>query len=283
MNIQKTIKHINSYIQSKGYIFEKGTAENLYLSLKTKPLLMLYGPEGCGKHSLIRLFCESIGITAQNKRFKTVSPYNNHIHPYRHMGFINPDNTFYSGEILEFIMTAAEDRDNSYVLYISDLNTEDPDKYLHEIVKSMDTVRTDENGVLASEPIFSADLFKSDTEKELFGNIRIPDNLYIVCSICRDEKWHTLSSNLKDRTNIIEIKANNLNELPQCTNSCDPISDITNEFLKREYYDISHIENSNYTQICVNILSEINKPLKYVGKELFSDFFAIYLNFLSSI
>ena len=267
MNISKTIQYINKYIQSKGYEFEKGTVENLYLSLKTKPFLMLYGSEGCGKYSLVRLFCESIGITPQNGRFKTVSTYNNYQPLYNHMGYRNSDNTFCPGEVLKFIIKAASSKDEPYVLYIDDINKTDPDKYLCEIIKSLDSVRLDENGILISEPIFSADLFETEDEKEMFGNIKIPDNLYIICSICRDENCFSLSSKLKDRANIIELKADSLKEIPQTTNPCDPLTNITNEFLRQEYFDVTHIENTNYIQIFASILYEINKPLKYANKE----------------
>ena len=49
---QSIIDHVSSYIQSKGFFYEKKDLINFFLSLKTKPFVILSGISGTGKRKL---------------------------------------------------------------------------------------------------------------------------------------------------------------------------------------------------------------------------------------
>ena len=69
--IKNKIKQIKNYINSKGFSYKPGTIENFYLSLKTKPFVLLAGISGTGKTKLVQLFAEAIGCNG--KQFKMIS------------------------------------------------------------------------------------------------------------------------------------------------------------------------------------------------------------------
>ena len=54
------IEQIKSYISAKGFSYKEKQIENLYLSLKSKPFVILAGTSGTGKSKLAKLFAESI-------------------------------------------------------------------------------------------------------------------------------------------------------------------------------------------------------------------------------
>ena len=61
LTIESKIDKIKKYITAKGFKYRDGIIENLYLSLKSKPFVLLAGTSGTGKTRLAKLFAEAIG------------------------------------------------------------------------------------------------------------------------------------------------------------------------------------------------------------------------------
>ena len=73
LSTKEILQRINTYIAAQGFTFDEGLVENYYLSLKSKPFVILAGTSGTGKTWLVRLFAEAIGATSKNGRYKLVS------------------------------------------------------------------------------------------------------------------------------------------------------------------------------------------------------------------
>ena len=56
-NMKNNIIEIENYIKSKGFIFSYEDISNFYLSLKTKPFIILAGISGTGKSKIGRASC----------------------------------------------------------------------------------------------------------------------------------------------------------------------------------------------------------------------------------
>src|SRR5699024_1878336 len=65
-NQTELIDHIHNYIRSKGFYYEKEEIINLYLSLRSKPFVILSGISGTGKTKMVQWFAESVGATEEN-------------------------------------------------------------------------------------------------------------------------------------------------------------------------------------------------------------------------
>ena len=66
---KQLISHIHSYIKSKGFYYTEEEVINLFLSLKTKPFVILSGISGTGKTKIVQWFAESVGATEENGQF----------------------------------------------------------------------------------------------------------------------------------------------------------------------------------------------------------------------
>ena len=65
MTAKEQFKQINEFIRGKGFTYDPGLIENFWLSLKSKPFVILAGISGTGKTQLVRLFAEAIGAKYQ--------------------------------------------------------------------------------------------------------------------------------------------------------------------------------------------------------------------------
>ena len=59
VSVKDALPLVKSYIVSRGFSYPKGLIENFYLSLKSKPFVILAGTSGTGKTRLVKLFIES--------------------------------------------------------------------------------------------------------------------------------------------------------------------------------------------------------------------------------
>lgn len=66
------ILHIQKYITSKGFTYSLANINNLYLSLRSKPFVIISGISGTGKTKIVQLFAESLGATEENGQFTLI-------------------------------------------------------------------------------------------------------------------------------------------------------------------------------------------------------------------
>ena len=106
-NIKNNIKSIESYMENKAFIYSNEALSNFYLSLKTKPFVILAGTSGTGKSKLVRLFAEAIGATKDNGRFTMVSVKPDWNDSTELLGYKNINEEFVPGRLTEIIYKAS--------------------------------------------------------------------------------------------------------------------------------------------------------------------------------
>ena len=63
------IERVKTHIAQRGYHCADGLVEAYYLSLKTRPFVMLTGNSDTDKTLLPRLFAEAVGAGGENGRY----------------------------------------------------------------------------------------------------------------------------------------------------------------------------------------------------------------------
>lgn len=264
LTIKKILQHINKYIAAKGFTFDEGLVENYYLSLKSKPFVILAGTSGTGKTRLVRLFAEAIGATSDNGRYKLVSVRPDWSDSSDLFGHVDLNGKFIPGAVIDFVKKAESDIINPYFLCLDEMNLARVEYYLSDILSVIET-RELKNGQVVTDPIISANVYGTDAfAAERYGTLRIPENLYIVGTVNMDETTFPFSRKVLDRANTIEFSVVDfLARLDATLDEVQPIK-VGNDFMKADYVFLQQCVKEE--QACVNKwcveLQEINNILK---------------------
>lgn len=103
LSIKESMELIKEYIASKSFSYDGELIENFYLSLKSKPFVILAGTSGTGKTRLVRLFAEAIGAN-----YKLVSVRPDWSDSSDLFGHVNLKGEFVPGAIIDYIHEAAK-------------------------------------------------------------------------------------------------------------------------------------------------------------------------------
>ncbi len=63
---KQLIQHVFEYISNEGFHYQKDEIANFYLSLRTKPFVILAGISGTGKTQLPRKFADALGFSKES-------------------------------------------------------------------------------------------------------------------------------------------------------------------------------------------------------------------------
>ena len=264
LSVKDTIAHVKRYIASKGFRYEDGLIENFYLSLKSKPFVILAGISGTGKTRLVKLFAEAVGATIENGRYKMVPVRPDWSDSSDLFGHVDLNGKFIPGAIIDFVKKAEIDSNYPYFLCLDEMNLARVEYYFSDILSVIET-RDFVNGSIQSAPLISDTYYGSDTSAAgRYGTVRFPENLYIVGTVNMDETTFPFSRKVLDRANTIEFSFVDL--IP----AFDTLSDDTpqalnlgNAFLKAEYLLLNQCaeESETVTDYCVE-LQKINRVLQ---------------------
>lgn len=137
LQVGQQIEGIFEYINSKGFVYDEKLLKNFYLSLKSKPFVLLAGTSGTGKTRLVRLFAEAIGAYGSG-RYKQIAVKPDWSDSMDLFGHINLDNKFVPGAIIEFIKKAADDPDKPpYILCLDEMNLARVEYYFSDFLSIM--------------------------------------------------------------------------------------------------------------------------------------------------
>lgn len=264
VSIKDDIKRINNYITFNGFTYENGLIENFYLSLKSKPFVILAGTSGTGKTRLVRLFAEAVGATPENGRYKMVPVRPDWSDSSDLFGYVDLNGNFVPGAIIDFVKKAELDGSYPYFLCLDEMNLARVEYYLSDILSVIET-RDFKDGRIQSSPLIDHTYYGADTAAAgRYGTVLLPENLYIIGTVNMDETTFPFSRKVLDRANTIEFSFVDLMPNFETVTSNSPQAlNLNNTFLKTEFLLLSQCskESESVSGYCLE-LQKINKILQ---------------------
>ena len=257
VSVRKQIEQIESYIASKGFTYEDGMIENFYLSLKSKPFVILAGTSGTGKTRLAKLFAEAIGAA-----WKLVPVRPDWSDSTDLFGHVDLNGHFVPGAVLEFLKEAQDRPSKPHFLCLDEMNLARVEYYMSDFLSVIET-RDKVGNAIVSEPLITADKYGPDKDaRERYGEIRFPENLYIIGTVNMDETTFPFSRKVLDRANTIEFSYVDLLRKPAHTPETLEKQTLGNAFLRSNYLLLADCdaEEAFVDEVCEK-LQKINKIL----------------------
>ena len=253
VSIKEAITKIKTYILSMGFLYNEGLIENFYLSLKSKPFVILAGTSGTGKTRLVKLFAEAIGA-----EYKMVSVRPDWSDGSDLFGHTDLNGNFIDGPICDAFDRAIAEPARPVLLCLDEMNLARVEYYLSDFLSVIESRERNAEGRIVTDPIAQ---YKNG----------IPANLYIVGTVNMDETTFPFSKKVLDRANTIEFSfVDLLPEFDALDADAKPLQ-LPNEFLGTEYLVLARDcgeEKDFVMQVCeelqkVNII--LRKANAHVG------------------
>lgn len=262
---KEIVEKISNYIKSKGFSYSGNLIENFYLSLKSKPFVILAGISGTGKTRLVKLFAEAIGA-----KYKLISVRPDWSDSSDLFGHLDLQNHFVTGELTEVIRKAKDDPERPYFVCLDEMNLARVEYYLSDFLSNIETRELQEGEIVTKTEIFTIPKhLKNDEngeekwqdEEKLF----LPNNLYIVGTVNMDETTFPFSKKVLDRANTIEFSEVDLKFEDATLEEQPVLTGITNDFLRSEYIVLKDGYNDStksFLDEWIGKLDIINSQLK---------------------
>jgi len=260
-NINEEVSYIHKYILSKGFYYSEELIKNFYLSLKTKPFVILSGISGTGKSKIVELFAEAIGANYKNKRFTLIPVKLDWSDATDLLGYRNIESRFTPGIITSVAYEAMKHPDKPYFICLDEMNLARVEYYFSDILSLMESRKLNDDGEIITENLLKEVQFgKGDIEAiDKYGDVYIPENLYIVGTVNMDETTFPFSKKVLDRANTIEFNKVNLkyNFDVALDNIYLKERVYSNDFLKSNYLKISQCKDNK--DIAIKVIDELIK------------------------
>lgn len=255
MTIKEKIAAIKTYIAARGFNYEGDLIENFYLSLKSKPFVILAGTSGTGKTRLVKLFAEAIGAKMQLVPVRPDWSDSSDL-----FGHNDLSGQFHPGAIIDFVKQAEWDKDTPYFLCLDEMNLARVEYYLSDFLSIIETRDRKDNGAIETDALVDTSYFQSQSAREKYGRVYLPENLYIIGTVNMDETTFPFSKKVLDRANTIEFSFVNL--MARATAGGQAVAQkLDNSFLKTDYLYLQDCDDEDLIDtICFN-LEELNQIL----------------------
>lgn len=260
--MKNTIKNIQNYINYKGFIYSYEQLSNFYLSLKTKPFVILAGISGTGKSKLVKLFAQAV-----EGRFHIISVKPDWNDSTELLGYKNINDDFVSGKLTQIIMEASkpENSNTPYFICLDEMNLARVEYYLSEYLSIIESREFDENKNIKTDNLFASNYLQDNDE---YSSLIIPQNVYVIGTVNMDDTTFAFSRKVLDRANTIEFSNVELEILDYESGKQQPIN-LYNNFLKSKFINIKDALASDreYVEKINKKIIEINNVLTMGNKQ----------------
>ncbi|MFD1886884.1 MrcB family domain-containing protein [Paenibacillus wenxiniae] len=140
-DVADVLERIGDYVSGSGFYFPAQLTHNFYLSLKTRPFVILAGISGTGKTRLVRLFAEAIGATAENGQFTLIPVRPDWSDPAELIGYRDLSGMFQPGPLTLVIREASrpENRKKPYFVCLDEMNLARVEHYFSDMMSLLET------------------------------------------------------------------------------------------------------------------------------------------------
>ncbi len=265
---KEKIENIKSYIKANGFVYPEHLIENFYLSIKTKPFVILAGVSGTGKTKLVKLFAEALGATSDNQQFTLIPVRPDWSDPSDLMGYKDLAGVFRPGRLTMVLAEASKEsnRHKPYFICLDEMNLARVEHYFSDLLSIIETQKWKDDRIVTDNLIHQESLQGND--QKLFGNLQLSDNVYLIGTVNMDETTHPFSKKVLDRANSIEFNYIDLEKYPDQETSVVNfvITPIPNDFLRNEYLQLTdvYIRDKELVQRTTKRLVQVNKILEQI-------------------
>lgn len=286
LDADSQIDYIHKYLEVKeGLYYKKDIIRKFYVALKTKQIVILSGPPGTGKTSIVKYFANAIGAEAKIIPVQTNWSDNQDL-----LGFYNPIEKYYfSTPFLDSLVEAKENPQKLYFICLDEMNLARVEYYFSEFLSVLEKNKdTDKVLNLYSKFIYNdlknkvdkiakegkTEALLDDKEKDIINQFNflrrypaeftIPTNVRFIGTINADETTKEFSPKVIDRSLIIELleeKEEREENIYDDIEVDENLYIIPKEFEIEEDYKV--IEENIY-----NIVYDIKKQLTYLNVSL---------------
>lgn len=250
------VDHVHSYIASRGFSYSKTNIKNLYLSLRSKPFVIISGISGTGKTKIVQLFAESLGATEDNGQFKLTPVRPDWTDSSELLGYVDLKGDFIEGPLTKMIKHALDNPQLPHFVLLDEMNLARVEYYFSDVLSVMESRRRDGDGITSSNLL---------DEKYTGQEIKLPENLYIIGTVNMDETTHPFSKKVLDRANTIEfneVDLNNFTYLEENDETVDPIR-VANDQLKPTFISLKDIYSSH-----MYLVQKVSKDLDNINRKM---------------
>ncbi|MCV9885114.1 MrcB family domain-containing protein [Metabacillus halosaccharovorans] len=261
-SMSEIIDQINTYIASKGFYYKKEEIINLFLSLKTKPFVIISGISGTGKTKVVQWFAESIGATEDNGQFTLIPVRPDWNDGSDLLGFVDIKGDFKEGPLTKVLNRAEENPTLPYFVLLDEMNLARVEYYFSDMLSVMESRRWQDGKIVTSKLLSDEIVNKS---------ITLPSNVYIIGTVNMDETTHPFSKKVLDRANTIEFNEVNLGYLSFLHDlEVSERIELRNDQLTGNYLHLKDVYkvHSSIVEAATNELVRINDILKPIGAHI---------------
>ncbi|CAI8734137.1 MULTISPECIES: MrcB family domain-containing protein [Bacillus] len=262
LNGKEIVDHVSSYMKSKGFYYDKQDIINFFLSLKTKPFVILSGISGTGKTKIVQWFAESLGATEENGQFTLIPVRPDWSDSSDLLGYVNIKGEFQERPLIQVLEKAAENPDKPYFVVLDEMNLARVEYYFSDFLSVIESRKWE-----GREIVTSAVLPESIVGKR----ITIPSNVYVIGTVNMDETTHPLSKKVLDRANTIEFNQVKLDSFEFLMDAEEvQAKRVSNNSLTATFLHLKECFqlNKDLVKKVSHILIEINEILELIGAQV---------------
>ena len=204
------------YFESKDFFFPKEILTRYFLSLKTKPFVILTGISGTGKTKIAQIFadymCQELLPEEKKKRVAFVPVRPDWMDNKGLIGYYNLlDEKYYATPVLRLLIEAGQHPEQPYFVIFDEMNLAKVEQYFSDFLSIMES-RTPDNK--EGQPIILHTLENISTPGGLNipQDLYIPSNVYFTGTVNVDESTYMFSPKVLDRANVIEFNEVDLDD-----------------------------------------------------------------------
>ena len=202
-------RNIHDYFEKREFFFPKEIITRYFLSLKTKPFVILTGISGTGKTKIAQIFadyvCQDDTPEDREKRMAFISVRPDWMDNKGLLGYYNLlDEKYHATPLLKLLLEAGKNPSKPYFVILDEMNLAKVEQYFSDFLSIMES-RTANNP--AGEPIelCSTKDPRSQEGIPIPSKTHIPPNVYFTGTVNVDESTYMFSPKVLDRANVIEF------------------------------------------------------------------------------
>ncbi|PWV98525.1 dynein-related subfamily AAA family protein [Paenibacillus cellulosilyticus] len=268
LRVQERVNQIKTFIAIRGFSYPGSLIENFYLSLKTKPFVILAGISGTGKTKLVKLFAESLGATEQNKQFALIPVRPDWSDPSDLIGYQDLAGKFRPGPLTKVLLEAMQpaNRNKPYFICLDEMNLARVEHYFSDMLSILETQRREGERIVTDTIVPQELLQTMENDGTLsISNLVIPDNVFLIGTVNMDETTHPFSKKVLDRANTLEFNYIRLDDFPmERSGDSEQSEAVPASFLKADYLALQDAfsEHQQLVRSTTGQLVEVNQILE---------------------